>query len=113
MGNISNSCLHALPREQVHVTIGPELFGPSFEGQTAVIYKTLYYLKSSGAVWRHYFAQFIRTHLHYKATTADPDVYMKKLYKTDGSKSYSYLLVYVDDILVISEEPQTIISEIQ
>jgi len=113
IGDISNAYLHALPRERVHVTIGPELFGPSFEGQTAVICKALYGLKSSGAAWRHHFAQFIRTHLHYKATTADPDVYMKKLYKADGSKYYSYLLVYVDDILIISEEPQIILSEIQ
>ena len=41
MEDISNAYLYAEPREKVHVQVGPELFGPSSEGQTTIIVKAL------------------------------------------------------------------------
>ena len=113
MGDISNAYLHAAPREKVHVEIGPELFGESCEGRTALIIKALYGLKSSGAAWRHHFSSYLRDHLRFKATTADPDVYIKKTSDSDGKLYYTYLLVYVDDILVINKNPKEILDEIK
>ena len=113
MGDISNAYLHAEPREKVHVQVGPELFGPSSEGQTAIIVKALYGLKSSGAAWRYHFSTYLRNHLKFKATSADPDVYFKKMIRKNGTKYYAYILVYVDDILVINEEPSSTLKEIK
>ena len=34
---------------------------------------------------------------------ADPDVWMRKARKSDGTQYYEYMLLYVDDCLAISE----------
>ena len=113
MGDISNAYLHAEPREKVHVQVGPELFGPSSEGQTAIIVEALYGLKSSGASWRYHFSTYLRNHLKFKATSADLDVYFKKMIRKNGTKYYAYILVYVADILVINEDPSSTLNEIK
>jgi len=41
----------------------------------------------------------ITQRLGYKFTIADPDVYIKAKEKLDGKKNYSYLIIYVDDVL--------------
>ena len=45
-------------------------------------------------------------------TKADPDVYLKPGNKANGDKCYSYLIVYVDDILSIDSNPKMIIDKI-
>ena len=97
MGDISNAYLHAEPREKVHVKVGPELFGYSSEGQTIIIVKAVYGLKSSGAAWRYHFSLYLREHLNYKATSADPDVYIKNMTRKNGTKYNACILVYVGD----------------
>ena len=48
----------------------------------------------------------------YKNSIADPDVYLRESTKTSGEAYYKFLLVYVDDILCISEKPQTTLDAI-
>jgi hypothetical protein len=43
-------------------------------------------------------------HLGYEPCRADPDLWMMPRIRDDGLKYYSYVLIYVDDILVISHE---------
>ena len=43
-------------------------------------------------------------------TVADPDVYRRANAKPDGFKYYEYILVYVDDVLIISHDADMIIS---
>ena len=40
---------------------------------------------------------------------ADPDVWMRPAIKSDGSKCYDYVLLYVDDALVVSENAELIL----
>ena len=44
---------------------------------------------------------FITKELGYSSSIADPDVYLKAFKKPDGSKYYSHLIIYVDDVLCI------------
>jgi len=46
----------------------------------------------------------------FTSSLADPDVWFRADCKPDGFEYYSYILVYVDDILVISHQPVTIMS---
>jgi hypothetical protein len=46
----------------------------------------------------------------YHSCYADPDVWMKKNTKADGFKYWEYVLCYVDDVLVISHEPQKVMD---
>jgi hypothetical protein len=48
--DIGNAYLLAPVREHVHTTAGPE-FGPTRQGQTVIIIRAMYGLKSSGAAW--------------------------------------------------------------
>ena len=111
--DIGNAFLNAPPRERCHVTCGQELFGKENVGKTAIIVRALYGLKTASAAWRHHFATFIREHLHYLPTYADPDVYMKPMIRPDGSTYYGYLVVYVDDILCIEDNPQATMDQIE
>ena len=46
-------------------------------------------------------------------TQADPDVWMRSAVKLDGEAYYEYILVYVDDILVISDDHKIVMEHIQ
>ena len=110
--DIGNAYLNAPNREKVHTVCSPSLFGPENEGRIAIITRALYGLKSAGAAWRYHFSNFIEEQLGYTNTLADPDVYRKPMLKTDGTKYYSYLVVYVDDILCIHEKPESVMDQI-
>ena len=107
--DIGNAYLNAPTREKVYTTAGKE-FG-SREGQTVLIVRALYGLKSSGAAWRAHLAQSLRD-LLYIPSYADGDVWYREATKPDGFAYYEYLLVYVDDILCISHKPQDTMNAI-
>ena len=111
--DIGNAFLNAPPRERVHVTLGPDIFGREYEGRTAVIVRALYGLKSASAAWRHHFSSFIRNELKYVPTLADPDVYRKPMCKPDGFEYYSYLVLYVDDVLCLDYDPKQTMNKIE
>ena len=47
-------------------------------------------------------------HLNFASCPVDPDVWMQPAKKSDGSTCYDYILLYVDDALVISERAESI-----
>jgi hypothetical protein len=72
----------------------------------------LYGLKSSGAAFRALLAETLYD-LGYTPTKADPDVYLRKAVKPDGTEYYEMTLVYVDDILCISHNTDATMKGIQ
>jgi len=44
---------------------------------------------------------------------ADPDVWMQPAVKVDGTKYWEYILCYVDNVLVISEDPGKIMEHLK
>lgn len=48
-------------------------------------------------------------HLTFEPCKADPDVWIRKSIKADGSKYYEYALLHVDDLLVVSENAENAI----
>jgi len=102
--DIGNAYINADAREKVYFVAGDE-FGAALRGKNVIIIKALYGLKSSGAAWRAHFAQVLHD-LGYIPSLADPDVWLRAESKDTGFKYYAYVLVYVDDILVISGKPQ-------
>ena len=70
-------------------------------GRIAVIRLALYGLKSSGFAWRSHLAETLRS-CDFTMCYADNDVWMRPAEKVDGTKSFEYVLVYTDDILVVS-----------
>jgi hypothetical protein len=109
--DISNAYLNAPCREKIWFVAGPE-FG-SKQGQVVKVVRALYGLKSSGAAWRNYLQQSILEDLQFEPTIADPDVYRRRSRKPSGMEYWELLLVYVDDILIISHEPNTHLDKLQ
>jgi hypothetical protein len=105
MADIGNAYINVDVREKVYFVAGDE-FGSALKGKNVIIVKALYGLKSSGAAWRAHFAQSLHD-LGYTPSLADPDVWFRAETKPDGFAYYAYILVYVDDILVVSHEPKT------
>ena len=44
---------------------------------------------------------------------ADPDIWFKPAMASNGFKYYSYIVVYVDDLLIIDKEPTVFMNQIQ
>ena len=58
------------------------------------------------------FSTFIQQALGFTPTHADPDVYIRKQFKADNSPYYEFMLVYVDDCLVVSHKPEEVMKAI-
>jgi hypothetical protein len=100
--DMEDAYLNALPHQKVYTTAGPE-FGSEIQDRSLLIVRALYGLKSSGAVWRSHLANTLQS-LGYTSCVADPDVWYCAAVKPDGFHYYEYVLVYVDDLLVLSHQ---------
>jgi hypothetical protein len=109
--DIGNAYLNAEAREKVYTTAGPK-FGAELEGRNVLIVRALYGLKSSGAAWRAHLANTLQS-LGYTSCLADPDVWFKAAMKPCGFEYYEYVLVYVDDVLVLSHQPEVTMKALE
>ncbi len=109
--DIGNAYLNAPTKEHVHTTAGPE-FGPNQIGQTVIIVRALYGLKSSGAAWHAVFAESIKA-MGFENSMADPDVWFHPAAKENGFDYYEYFMVFFDDILVLSHQAKEVMNMIK
>jgi hypothetical protein len=107
--DVQNAYINAQTKEKVYTMAGLE-FG-SNAGRPAIIVRALYGLKSSGARWRDHLASILRQE-GFKSSLADADVWLRKARKPCGFVYWEYLLAYVDDILVISHQPHSVIDSL-
>ena len=99
-GDVMNAYIAAPCTEKIWTTLRPE-FGAD-AGKRALIVRDLYGLKSSGAAFRKHLGECMRG-LGYSPCLADPDLWHKAATKQDGTQYCSYILCYVDDIIVMHE----------
>jgi hypothetical protein len=102
--DISNVYLNAPCREKIWFVAGPE-FG-SRQGRVVKVVRALYGVKSSGASWRSVLKQAILDDLQFEPTIADPITYRRRTVHPKGLEYWELLLVYVDDILIVSHNSQ-------
>ena len=102
-GDIQNAYLNAPTTEKLFFYAGDEW--KADKGRPVLIVRALYGLKSSALAWRNHLADVLSNKLGFKSSLADPDVWYKPAIDKNGHKYYTYILVYVDDILVIDECP--------
>ena len=103
-GDIQNAYLNASTSEKLYFIAGKEW--KADEGKPILIVRALYGLKSSALQWRNHLADTLGNTLGFKSSLADPDVWMKDMIDSEGNEYYAYILVYVDDILVLDYKPQ-------
>ena len=109
MIDVGNAFINALSRESVCARAGPE-FG-EFEGCIVIIVKALYGLRSSGSAWHAQFSDHLKS-MGFTQSRADMDMWLRRQRKPDGSEYYEYLVVYVDDVLIVSHNTQAIVDAI-
>ena len=110
VANIGNAYINAMTKEKVYTTTGKE-FGDCAR-QIIIITRAPYGLKSSGAAWRSHLAQTLRD-MNFKSSYADPDVWMRVVYKGDGTSFYEYVICDVDDLLCISADSAAILGHVE
>jgi Reverse transcriptase (RNA-dependent DNA polymerase) len=108
MCDVQGAYLNAKTNEPIYTVCGLE-FGNHRVGTKAIIVGALYGLKSSGARWREHLAGTLRE-FGFTSCKADPDIWMRPKSKANGDAYWEYVLVYVDDILCISHEPQNVMD---
>ena len=99
-GDIQNTYLNAPTKEKNYFYAGDE-WGAD-KGRLILIVRALYGLKSSALQWHNHLADVLANKLGFKSSLADPNLWYKPSIKNNGDKYYSYLLVYINDILVIN-----------
>jgi len=107
---IKNACLDAGCRERIWFEAGPEC--GELRGKPCKLVRALCGLKASGAAWRAMFSHFIQEDLKFTPTRIDPDVYMRKNFNAHNQPYWEYLLVYVDDVLALSHDPEPLMKGI-
>ena len=108
--DIQNAYLTAECREKIWTRAGPE-FG-SENGSIMIVRKALYGLNGSGAEFRAHLAEKLHD-IGFIPTQADPDVWRRPAVKPDGLEYYEYILCYVDDLLAISHDTQSVLKSVQ
>ena len=67
--------------------------------------KYLYGLKPSVLAWRIHLEEVVRNYMVFTSLVADPDVWFKAPTEKYGNQYCTYILVYVDDILIVDKDP--------
>ena len=110
-GDIGNAYLNATTNEKIYYRAGLE-WGDDMQGTICVIVRALYGLKSSANAWRNHICSTLRS-MDFTFSLADNDLWMRQDTKPDGTSYYSYILVYVDDILIISHDPERYMNQLK
>ena len=109
--DIGNAYLQSPSSQKHYIICGPE-FGLENVGKRALIRRALYGGKSAGRDFRNHLRECMK-HLRFESCPADPDVWMRPAMKADGSEYWEYVLLYTDDVLIVSDKAeQTLRSEI-
>jgi hypothetical protein len=111
MYDIGNAYLNAPTTEKLYCVARNE-FGPEEEGENMLIVRALYGLKSSGVAYRAHFASN-RLEMGFISCKADPDVWLRPATKSNGFEYYEYILTYLDNCLILSENPRKIVQVLE
>ena len=91
---------------------GPE-WGPALDWTVCVIICALYGLKTSANAWRQALCLTLNKKMGFEFSLADNDVWFKRCSRPDGTEYYSYILIYTDNILIVSHSPSFYMTQIQ
>ena len=108
--DVAAAYLNAPTGEKVYFRCSVE-FG-NLAGHYAVLAKALYGLKTSAAAWQNRLAHILEQKMGFTPCRADPNIWMRVGMKLMQDKYYEYILVYIDDILIISHGPKEALTQL-
>ncbi len=107
-----NTYITAPNQEKIWMLLGPK-FGKD-KGHEAIVVRSSYSLKSVGATFRSHLADCM-IQLGHESNKTDQDLRTTVCtWETNNGpqKYYSYILIYVDDILCIYDNPDSALTQI-
>ena len=107
--DIQNAYLSAPTTEKFWITCGNE-FGSLDRGKKSVVKRALYGTKTASRDFRNHLRDCM-DHLGYQSCRADPDLWMR-VANDGGIDYYEYMLLYVDDCLIVSKYPEESLSRL-
>ena len=107
MADIRNAYLQSPTSQKHYIICGPE-FGMENVGKVAIMHRAVYGGKMSVRDFKNHLRSCMQF-INFTSCPADPDVWMRPAIKNDGSKYYDYVLLYVDDTLVVSENAEPVL----
>jgi hypothetical protein len=107
--DIRNAYLQAPTSEKHFIICGPE-FGIENIGCVALIRRALYGGKTAGSDFWHHLCHCM-SQLGFTSSRAGPDVWFCQSKRSTGEEYYEYVLLYVDDVLCISERAEQVLCQ--
>ena len=112
VGDIGNTYLNAMTTENICYRAGNE-WGPMIKGRVLAIRRDLYGFKTSANAWRTHLCITLQSKMKFKSSLTDNDVWLKEDMMSNGSSYYTYILVYTDDILIVSHNPTKYMAQLK
>ena len=103
--DISGAFLYADCKENIY-TVAPDNWG-ALGGKILKFAKSLYGLKSSSAAFAEHLAERLYA-IGFEPSLADSDLWIK-----DCGEHYEYIATWVDDLLILSKDPMTIVKKLE
>ena len=104
--DVGNAFLNGISRDKLYIIAGPE-FGPEREGKALILYKSMYGARASCAHFHEHLAAKLLA-LGFNPSKADPDL----CYRDKGGH-YEYATTYIDDLLIASRNPESIVQAME
>ena len=105
--DVGNAYLEAYTDQNLCIIVGPEF--KELQVHLLIMIKTLHGTCSGGARWHDRLSDILQE-LKFKPSKADPDVWMRP---EPGGTCYEYIAVYVDDLAIAANDPQTFCNELK
>ena len=100
-----------MTKEKVFFYAGDEW--KSDQGKVIVVVRVLYGLISSYLAWRNHLSKILGKHVVFQLYLADPGVWFKAATDKAGNEYYTYILVYVDDLLIVDKYRQKFMAMLE
>ena len=110
-GDIHNTYSNAPKKQKVFLYAGDEW--KFDQGKVLIIYIYLYGLNYSALAWRNHLSEILGNQLELQSSLADPGVWLKAATDKTGNEYYTYILVYVDDLIIVEKDPRKYMSVLQ
>ena len=108
-GDVMNAYVTAPCSEKIWTVLGKE-FGTD-QGKKSIIARALYGIKSSGAAFHAHLVDCMKS-MGYTSCRGDKDLWMKPEIDPDGDEQYSYILCYVDDVMLVHHDAMKTLMKI-
>ena len=108
--DIRNAYLNEPCKEKIWFKAGAEC--GEHQWKVMILVRALYGLKTSGASCQSISKEFIEKNFHFKSTRIDPDVYIRRNRRENGTEYDELLFVYVDDFFSVRHSPEIVMKDI-